>query len=298
MSGSGFVSAVLAVIVGLATPPPAGDDPIVIRGDNNGGIATTVTDAGSPGSRLPGKAAVPASNGGGVTCTYMLDYSNHSGGWPQEILDGPPADEQGAWYYRECSNGSFDLVWIPAGAPAAAAAPRVTPEQLAAQAANYLPLPAPEVHHNPDRGAGGRPETVVAVETWLWVSPSSFRTLRQTTSAGGVSATVTATPVATSWRTGSPDAPDVECDGPGLPYDENRPPSAQHTNCSTTYARSSAGQPQTGPDPNDRFFVGSVTTTWRVTWTGTGGASGSLPALRRTTSFRLAVAELQAVNRR
>jgi hypothetical protein len=106
MSGSGFVSAVLAVIVGLATPPPAGDDPIVIRGDNNGGIATTVTDAGSPGSRLPGKAAVPASNGGGVTCTYMLDYSNHSGGWPQEILDGPPADEQGAWYYRECSNGA------------------------------------------------------------------------------------------------------------------------------------------------------------------------------------------------
>ncbi|HEY8827036.1 MAG TPA: hypothetical protein VIM17_04700, partial [Jatrophihabitantaceae bacterium] len=78
----------------------------------------------------------------------------------------------------------------------------------------------------------------------------------QTTSAGGVTATVTARPVSTVWSTGSPDAPDVSCDGPGVPYDARRAPSEQSTDCSTTYARSSAGQPRTGPDQNDRFFVG------------------------------------------
>jgi hypothetical protein len=293
-----------AVLGSLAAPVSAAADtheppPIVVDTGYYGfGIKTKVTDPGQPGSRASGNAAAPVSSRGGVTCTYTLDYSNHSGGWPDEILEGPPLDGRGAWYYRSCSNGSFDLVWIPDRAPANAAVPRVTPGQLAVQAANYLPLPAPEVHHNPDRGAGGRPETVVGVATWLWVSPSSFRTLRQTTSAGGVSATVTATPVSTYWRTGSLHAPNVQCDGPGVPYDTGRPPSAQRTYCSTVYGRSSADQPQTGPDQNDRFFVGSVTTTWRVTWTGTGGASGSLPPLRRTTEFRLAVAELQAVNRR
>jgi len=298
-----LVVASVGVTAGLLLSPTTASagqhdrPPIVVDSGDGFGIDTTVTDPGKPGLSTRGDGVAPASQrSSGVTCTYMLDYSNHSGGWPQEILDGPPMGEKGAWYYRSCSDGSFDLVWIPDGAPNEPAVPRMTPGQLAAQAANYLPLPAPAVHHNPDRGAGGRPETVVGVDTWLWVSPSSFRTLRQTTSAGGVSATVTATPVSTSWRTGSPDAPDVECDGPGVPYDTRRPPEAQNTYCSTVYGRSSASRPQTGPDPNDRFFTGSVTTMWRVTWTGTGGASGSLPALRRTTSFPLAATELQAVN--
>jgi hypothetical protein len=274
-------------------PPPI----VVDTGYYGFGIRTQVTDPGSPGSRSDGNGAVPVVlSGRGVTCSYQFDGSNYSGGWPQEIINGPTPGVDGAWYYRSCSNGSFDLVWVPNRAANAVAAPRVTPDQLAVQAAKYLPLPAPVVHHNPDRGAGGRPETVVGVQTWLWVSPGSYRTLRQTTAAGGVSATVTATPVSTSWRTGSHDAPSVECAGPGVAYDTSRDPAAQHTYCSTTYARSSASQPQTGPDPNDRFFFGSVTTTWRVTWTGTGGAAGSLPPLRRTTSFQLAVAELQAVN--
>ena len=76
------------------------------------------------------------------------------------------------------------------------------------------------------------------------------------------------------------------------------PATAQSTNCATTYTRSSAGQPQTGPDPNDRFFTASATTTWRVTWVGNDGTAGVLPALTRTTTFPIAVAELQAVNTR
>jgi len=295
------VAAISALVWVFGLPAPAAADPgdpppITVSTGDGFGVDTRVTAPGKPGSRNNGNRATVVSRGGGVTCTYQFDGSNYSGGWPQEIINGPTPGVDGAWYYRGCSNGSFDLVWVPNSAPTVVALPRVTPEQLAVQAAKYLPLPAPDVHHNPDRGAGGRPETVVGVETWLWVSPGSFRTLRQTTAAGGVSATVTATPISTMWRTGSPDAPDVECAGPGVPYDPTRDPATQRTYCSTTYARSSASQPQTGPDPNDRFFLGSVTATWRVTWTGTGGTSGNLPPLRRTTTFRLAVAELQAVN--
>ena len=142
----------------------------------------------------------------------------------------------------------------------------------------------------------GIPETVVGIQTWWWVSPASFTVLRQTTAAGGISATVTATPISTIWSSGEPGLPDVVCAGPGTPYDPSVPIGSQHTDCATTYTRSSAGQPQTGPNPNDRFYTASATTTWRVTWVGNDGTAGVLPPLTRTTTFPIAVAELQAVN--
>jgi hypothetical protein len=264
--------------------------PIVVVGDNNGGIATGVFRPGAPARTSAEQAArAPAP-----TCAYRPDTSNHSAGIPQWELDAPHTGEDGAWFFRQCSDGTFAPVWIPAAAGEPAVA-RVTPGELAVQAVNYLPLPAPEVRHSPD-SSEGRPQTVVGVRTWFWVAASSFTTLRQTTSAGGVSATVTAAPVATEWTTGSADAPGMVCAGAGVPYDPSRDPSAQSTDCATTYSRSSAGQPQAGPGPNDRFFSGTATTVWRVSWVGSGGARGALPDLRRTSTFRLAVAEIQAVN--
>jgi hypothetical protein len=54
------------------------------------------------------------------------------------------------------------------------------------------------------------------------------------------------------------------------------------------YRRSSAGQ------PSDSYEV-TATTTWSVTWSG-AGASGSFPALTRTSSAAFRVAEIQALN--
>jgi hypothetical protein len=295
MAGLSATGTVLLLAVGYATPALAGShhpSTVVTSGDGIG-IHTSVS---APGSAAASAAyTAPVSRGSGVSCTYSPDISNHSAGIPDWETRNPHTGQQGAWFFRQCTNGSFTPVWIPAG-NSTPAVPRVTPGQLATQAVNYLPLPAPAVHHSPDF-SGGRPQTVVGIDTWFWVSPSSFTRLVQTTSAGGVSATVTARPVSTVWATGSADAPGVVCDGPGVAYDVGRAPSEQSTYCSTTYARSSAGQPRTGPDENDRFFVGSATTVWHITWTGTGGATGTLPDLRRSTPFRLAVAELQAVNR-
>jgi hypothetical protein len=107
---------------------------------------------------------------------------------------------------------------------------------------------------------------------------------------------VTATPIDTYWESGSADAPNVTCDGPGTPYDTSRPASEQHTDCYTVYSRSSADQPQRGPSPNDRYFIAAVTVTWRVSWVGAGGSTGSLPTIRRRTTFPIAVGEVQTVN--
>jgi hypothetical protein len=192
-------------------------------------------------------------------------------------------------------------VWFPDaappvnGTPLPPAAVAASPVVLARQAFGRLPLPVPRVHHSPD-ATGGRPQTVVGVQTWLWVDPATFAALTQTVSVGPVWATVTARPVSTVWSTGSPDAAPATCPGPGVAYDPRRAPGGQSTYCSTVYLRSSAGQPQTGPSDNDRFFTGSATTIWRVSWVGSGGAGGQLPDLQRTSSFPIAVAELQAVN--
>jgi hypothetical protein len=291
------IAAAFIVLVTTSVRPSAAldnhDPPIVVESGDGFGIDTTVVDPGDDGAVGSGAEPV-AENSAGVTCSYRPDTSNHSSGIPQWEVDAPHNGEEGAWFFRQCSDGSFTVVWVPAGG-GAPDVPRVSPAELAVQAANYLPLPAPAVRHSPDR-AHGRPQTIVGLETWFWVDRSTFAELRQSTSAGGVSATVTARPVSTVWRTGSPDAPDVVCPGPGVPYDTTRGSERQSTYCSTVYERSSAHRPQTGPDRDDRFFTGTATTVWRISWVGTGGAAGSLPDLRRTSAFQLAAAEIQAVN--
>jgi hypothetical protein len=103
------------------------------------------------------------------------------------------------------------------------------------------------------------------------------------------SATVVATPLSVTWSMG--DGSKVICRGPGVPYNPAEPPDSQHTTCSHTYRRSSAGQ------PGERYSV-SATTTWALSWTATGAvtASGTLPPLQRTSTTTVRVAEAQAIN--
>jgi hypothetical protein len=96
------------------------------------------------------------------------------------------------------------------------------------------------------------------------------------------------------WDAGDGSQP-VVCGGPGRAYDPNRPAREQSSDCTHTYPRSSAEQPQSGPDQNDRFFTVTVTVYWQVSWTGSGGSGGALPEIARTTSFPLRVVERQTV---
>jgi hypothetical protein len=272
--------------VAFAGKPPT-PPPIVVDTDNHGGVVdTSVTDIGAPAHRSRGASLASRRSGSHVTCKYteMLIPTSLT----VEVRDGVP----GQIYWLDCSNGLHSVAWVP-HRRGPTAPPRVSAGQLAQQAVNQLALPAPDVHYNPNL-VDGRIATVVGVPTWFWVTAASYRTLAQTTAAGGVWARVVARPARTEWQTGTPDARNIVCNGPGTAYNPSQP--TRTSACTTTYMQSSAHEPQRGPDPNNRYFVATVTTVWQVSWTGNGGARGTLPEIRRQTTFLIAVAEVQAVN--
>src|SRR3546814_11679817 len=84
----------------------------------------------------------------------------------------------------------------------------------------------------------------------------------------------------------------VVCQGPGTPYDASRPASEQTTDCSYTYGRSSASEP-------DGAYLVTATVRWNVTWTIVGApGGGDLGASPRSESAPIPVAERQALNPR
>lgn len=288
MLSRGSVLSVLACSAAILMPSVSahaeGKPPVVtVTGDAvNGAIDTTVTSPGTSSS-TSNAGSKSSSNDGGVTCTWKAesDYS-------QQVFQWMGADPNGSWYDVTCSDGRrYAGVYVP---PSAGNIPPavVLAGSLAKTAANSLRLPGPAARHNP---AG---HALVGLATWWWVDPTAWKPLRQRTQAGPVWAEVTATPVSTTWDAGDGSTP-VVCAGPGTPYDTSMPASEQSTDCSYTYRRSSAGQPQTGPSVNDRFFTVTVTTTWQVSWTGTAGSGGTLPQLTTSRSFPLAVAQRQTV---
>jgi hypothetical protein len=218
-----------------------------------------------------------------VTCTWTAESA-----YSQQVFQWLGSDPNGTWYDVTCSDGSSYVgVYVPPSA-GNVPAPVVLAGTLAQTVANRLVLPAPRVRHNPASYA------LVGLATWWWVDPVQWQPLRQRTQAGPVWAEVTATPVSTTWDAGDGSVP-VVCPGPGTPYDTSRSEVGQSTACSHTYFRTTAGQPQTGPSVNDRFFTVTVTTSWRVTWIGNGGSGGTLPVLTRSSAFPLAVAQRQTV---
>ncbi len=261
------------------------DEPIVVDGDMFGGyVDTTIVVPATTGTGPSGGGSSSSNDDDGSACEWTEESP-----YAQSLWDWLGAGEpDGRWYDVTCSDGSSYLaVYVP---PASGSVPPAVAlaGSLARMASSRLQLPTPTVGHSPDGPA------LVNLATWLWVEPGSWRVLRQGTSAGPVSVEVVATPMSTTWDPGDGSEP-FTCAGPGTPYDRSRPESVQSTDCSYTYRRSSAEQPQTGPGENDRFFTVTVTTRWRVTWTGTGGSGGTLPVLTRSSSFPLAVAQRQTV---
>jgi hypothetical protein len=288
MLSRGRAAIVLACSVAMLPTPDAfadGKPPVVIvSGDpSNGIVNTTVTSPGSPGASGSPAHGGSSSSDSGVTCTWTAesDYS-------QQLWQWIGSDPNGTWYDVTCSDGtSYAGVYVP---PAAGNIPPavVLAGALAKTAANRLVLPKPTARHNPAGIA------LVNLATWWWVDAASWQSLSQRTQAGPVWAQVTATPMSTTWDPGDGSAP-VTCAGPGTPYDTTRPAAAQSTDCSFIYRHTSGNQPQTGPSANDRFFTVTVTTTWNVTWVGTGGSGGTLPAISTSSSFPLAVAQRETV---
>lgn len=188
-----------------------------------------------------------------------------------------PPDMCGALRFgvRACN-----LPQIPTQAPPA---PAVTPAELAATAWQQLPLPRPQVATAPPRDSEG----LVGLAEWFWVT--NWKSHSSRVQAGGVWAEVTARPTSLRINPGAR-GQTITCAGPGTVYDRTRSAAGQRSACSYTYLRSSAGLPGAA-------YQVTATVTWGGTWVGSGGTGGTLPALSRSSSFAVQVAEGQAVTK-
>jgi hypothetical protein len=230
------------------------------------GVGISVSTPGSQGGATE-------AGGGGVACDYLRVEDPDIVGPVQAQHGGEP----GAVFVYNCG-GPGGILWAPARRPA------VAPGVLATQARRFLPLPTPQLHTSPPPGR----DQLVGLPTWLWVDRASFQARSATASVPGISATVTAVPVAVTWTMG--DGARVVCRGPGTPYDPARSEAAQRPSCAHTYRRSSTGQ------PGGRFAV-TAAATWQLTWAARGQpGGGTLPPLTRTSQATLRVAEVQALN--
>lgn len=267
-----------AVAAALAAPAAA---------QSPGGSAYGWVETGDGGATVGAEETIgsPVSGGGGgggsSPCTWTPIHADLVGEQAEVIFARMPNAEY-AWFLQECTNpdGTVTTTFIPVELGDAEPAP--DPEALRARAQDELRLPSPQLAMSPPG------EQVVHVASWLWLDGALWRPHSSSASAGGVTATVTAAPNRTLWEMGNGDV--VACDGPGVPYDANRPPTAQSTDCSYTYRTSSAGRP-------GHVYPVTVTVEWELGWTVTGApGGGALPGLTTSTSTIVPVGEVQALN--
>ena len=262
----------LALVLWLTAPATASAD----TGGAGGGY---VDDTGTPVAEVT-KPGGSGNGSGSAASTCRYSPVNMDG---QTVYDPDGNevvhDEPGQWYIKRCVDAvgdetSNELIWVG----------DVDPRDLAQQAKQALPLPRATVRTSPDSGG----DQLVGVPTWLWLE-GGWGPRSATASLPGIAVTVTATPLSVVWEMG--DGNRVVCNDGGTPYDPSRRDDEQSSDCSHTYRRSSAGQ------PNDRYTA-RATLTWDVAWTASGIAGGGgLGRVSRTSTFTLRVAEAQALNR-
>lgn len=238
--------------------------------DDNGDPTATANDGDSNG----GGSAGGGSNDG---CPWIVLIDDDFE-WALYDRDGTRRfSETGRWFGEDCplnAQGSVGgVVIIPEGN-------EVDPEALALNALATASIDQPPISTSPSADR----RLYTQVPTWLWLDGDWWQGYAATASAGRVTSTVTATPVATDWEPG--DGDQLTCRGPGVEWRRGLPDSA--TYCSHTYRHSSANR------DGDAFTLG-VTVRFEVTWTSNTGQGGALQVITRSASRSVQVGEIQAV---
>jgi hypothetical protein len=150
-------------------------------------------------------------------------------------------------------------------------------------------LPAPTVAATPEPGVAafvGYP-SFVSVTNWTGVVRD-----RECDPTGALCVAVTAMP-SLRWSTGEPDAPVVECAGPGTRFD----PAGGHPDVQAAAAGACAYpyRLRTGVEGRPDAWPGVVSVVWGLAWSSTSGAAGSLPAVEKSAPVPRAVDEVQTV---
>lgn len=286
------IAGALAALILTAGFASAGSWPAAASGGGGGngsggcdpyidGTVVPVPCASGGGSGGAGGGSGGAGGGGTVnhTCTFVplneAQARNLGLSWP------PPKGQH--WALMDCIGGAGtgpQAVLISN----ATGAPQVTPQQLLVQALRELNVPYLQPATAPPRGTAG----LVGLPEWFWVPAGEWHARSVTVTAGPVWATAVAAPTGLAFQPGA-GLSQVSCAGPGAAYNSRKPSIQQHTDCSYTYQRPSAGQPA-------NVYHASLTVTWRVSWTGSGGAGGVLDAaLGVPVGFTIPVAQGEAL---
>lgn len=261
-------AAVCSVVALVLMPTPAEAKPKRVCSVNQDGVLVCrVVEDGTPGAVVPGGPGAAAGAGQTPVAPPVLVGA----GCPAVPAVNP-------------------AVPCAAAVPGVPAGPVVTPAQVGAMAAASLKLPSPKARRSPDdRLPDGRATTYVRLQTWFYVPVAQWKPLTVSATAGGVTATATATPTVLAFDPGDGSAA-VSCAGPGRAwvFGQDKNFDVAPGGCSYAYLRSSYGYP--GGMVTARYSI-----TWSIRWTGAGGAGGVLPDVVTTSTSVFAVAEAQAV---
>ncbi|WP_406443228.1 hypothetical protein [Streptomyces sp. NBC_01613] len=243
-----------------------------------------IWNAESTGSEWDLEQRNKYEKGGETTGTYK-DFNKEKTGkgyfWDSYVNESFPPG------WDKCTKPIF---WVDQGDPPPADIENaVTPKILAELAYNEIRVPGTKVTLAP---AG---TTKVNLPTWAWLDGAAFKpvSVTATVPALGISATTTAEPVSLKIEPGTSDAEIYPASGVceikngqiGEPYAKGK--ADETPPCGVKYLRSSG----------DGTYPLKATITWKIHWTGTGGAGGNLPDGTFGATQAVTVQEIQAVNR-
>lgn len=287
------VLAVAIVVLRLAPGASAHGHGCPTTDPNCVGISTS--QGGSPG--IPGRPG--HSGGGGGSSSAEWDPCATLSGYIQVLCEHGMSTSiwdrcyEGIYktYSGTLSLADLNTLLAANNCPTMPVAAPVlpTPAELALRAASTFELPDPAPGRYPaGKLPDGRPYTVVKAYTWYWTSAATWKSDSATARAGANWATVTATPVKLSFSPGDGSG-GTSCAGPGEAWSSSYGPwAAAPSGCDYRYQHSSINQP-------GGMITATYTTTWQLTWVGSGGTGGTLPGRETTSQSTFAVAELQSV---
>ncbi|MET7454718.1 hypothetical protein ABZT03_23065 [Streptomyces sp. NPDC005574] len=182
-----------------------------------------------------------------------------------------------------------DYFWVDKGDPPPAGITNaVTPEILAELAYAEIRVPGTKVTLAPAAA------TKVNLPTWAWLDGAQFKPVSVTASVPAIAlkATATAEPVSLKIEPGTGDAVTYPASGVcpidhgriGEPYAKGK--ADETPACGVKYLRSSG----------KGTYPLRATVTWKIDWTGSGGAGGDLPDGSFGATQDVVVQEIQAIN--
>ena len=252
-------AAVLLMAAVVASPPATAADggSVTAGGDSSGGAVTvgTVDQGGSPDDASGSDDGTPPY----VNCEVI--HNPQIAAW---LSRDPTATD-----YQQClSTVDGTTVLLPYKAK------QPSTQDVVDVARAGLVVPAVDVGTAPPRGS----LLLVGVSTWFWAKDRDDVTA--TASIPGLSATITATPLAMHLRFRDGDA--VTCAQGGVAWRSGTSSADQHSSCTHVFQHPGRQRVE-------------ATVDWSLTWEASNGQTGALPMVSRTTSFTLDLRQAQAV---